>query len=257
MLRLVDAKRGRFLVFDNDQYVGRSLIELGEFAEFQAELFDLLLKPEAVVVEVGANVGAHTVVLAKRAAKVLAFEPQRRVFNVLCGNIALNNLDNVECFRAAGGETRGKTKIPTLDFDAPKNNFGAFDMDKSALYGTPEDEVDVIPINAPCDFMKIDVEGWEANVLRGSTPMIKDYRPVLYVENDRKEKSDELISLIQELGYKAYWHVTPLFRKENFHGVKEDPFGGVYSADLLCLPKEIGFTRLPEATVGHLPDVLH
>ena len=245
MLRLVDAKRGRFLAFDNDRYVGRSLIELGEFCEAQAEFFDSILTPEAVVVEVGANIGAHTVVLAKRARYVYAFEPQRRLYNVLCGNMALNDLDNVECFRMAGGDKEERIKIPMLKFDAPDNNFGAFSMD---CIGQANDVVRVVPIDIRCDFLKIDVEGWEAKVLRGAEPMIRACQPVLYVENDRKEKSDELLLLIRSFGYRAYWHRTNLFRADNFNGVGIDPLGNSLSQDLLCLPPPtVAFSGLPEA----------
>lgn len=247
MLRLVDAKRGRFLVYDTDRYVGRSLIELGEFAEDQAELFDKLLKPEAVVVEVGANIGAHTVVLAKRAKRVHAFEPQRRLFHVLCGNVALNSLDNVECYRAAGGEKYDLLKIGAMNFDLPDNNHGAFHVD---MAGDPVDVVEVFPVTIPCDFLKVDVEGHEARVLKGASEMIRECRPVLYVENDRKEKSDELVNVIHGLGYKAYWHLTSVFRKGNPKGVEVDPFDGAHSLDMLCLPAGIAFDRLPEVVLG-------
>jgi FkbM family methyltransferase len=242
MLQLVEARRGRFLVHDTDRYVGRSLIELGEFNEGQAELFDLLLKPSAVVVEVGANIGAHTVVLGKRAEKVYAFEPQRRLFNVLCGNMALNGLDNVECYRAAGGEKRETVGIPVMDFDVADVNHGAFSLDSKVA---ATDAVDVFPIKIPCHLMKVDVEGREAQVLRGSADMIRECHPVLYVENDREEKSEELVSLIKDLGYKAYWHKTDLYREANFRGAR-NPFGNIHSLDMLCLPSGINFERLPE-----------
>lgn len=235
------------MVFDNDRYLGKSLIELGEFAEAQAELFDSIVKPESVVVEVGANIGAHTVVLAKKAKAVFAFEPQRMVYNVLCGNLALNGITNVETYRVAGGDVRGRVGIPALDFNAEDNNFGAFYMGSE---GDKVDYVDVLPINVPCDFMKVDVEGWEAKVLRGSAKMIRDKKPVLYVENDRTENSDELIALVNELGYRAYWHSTPLYREDNHNGAREDPFAGIVSLDMLCLPEGAPLEKLPEAKVG-------
>lgn len=233
------------MVFDNDRYVGRSLIELGEFCEEQAVFFTSLLKPDAIVVEVGANIGAHTVVLAKKAAYVYAFEPQRRVYNVLCGNMALNELDNVECHRIAGGERRGIVNMMVLDFSVD-NNFGAMSLDNKAPEGAA-DPTPVEPITIPCDLMKIDVEGWEMQVLRGAEPMIRHCKPVLYVENDRKDRSNDLISLIRSFGYKAYWHKTRLFNPENFHGVKTDPFDGACSHDMLCLPADVQFDVFPEA----------
>lgn len=252
MIRVVEAKRGRFLVFDNDRYVGKSLIELGEFAEEQAQLFDLILKPGAVVVEVGANIGAHTVSLAKRASKVFAFEPQRRVFNLLCGNLALNGIDNVEPYRAAGGEVMEEIPIARMDFDVADNNFGSFSL-KTEMQD--HDRIKVIPIKIPCHFLKVDVEGYEAKVLRGAADMIRDHGPVLYVENDRQENSEELIKLVEDLGYKAYWHITPLFRTDN-HNKAPNPFGGNYTSyDMLCLQNDIAYQGMPQAIAGEYPDV--
>jgi FkbM family methyltransferase len=252
VIRLVDAKRGRFLVFDNDMYVGRSLIELGEFSEEQAELFEKVLRPEAVVVEIGANIGALTVVLAKRVSKVHAFEPQRRVYNVLCANMALNECDNVDCYRMGAGDKRELMEIPMLDFSCESNNYGCFSIDSPLIEDGITDQVPMIPVNIPCDFLKIDVEGYEANVLRGSAEMIRECKPVLYVENDREKKSDELLTIVHEFGYKAYWHITRLFSAKNGKGVKVDPFNGASSYDLLCLPKDVPFTAMLEAKVGHL-----
>lgn len=234
-MTVVEALRGRFLVHEKDQFVGRSLIELGEYMEGQVSLFETLLKPSAVVVEVGANIGAHTVALARLASMVYAFEPQRRVFHTLCGNLALNELDNVRPYRLAGGERPETRKITSLDF-AVENNFGAFSLD---MPGPECDSVDVVPIVIPCDFLKIDVEGWETKVLKGSASMIRERQPALYIENDRQENSGELLGLISSLGYKAYWHKTNFYRKENFRGSKEDPFNGVQSHDILCLPKNV------------------
>lgn len=244
-LVLVETKRGSFLAFENDRTIGRSLIDLGEMCEDQAEFFESFLKPGAVVLDVGANIGVHTAVFARIASIVYAFEPQRRVFNVLCGNMALNGLDNVECYRVAGGDKRGRIQIPSFDFEKGGTP-GSFSMDTP---GDKTDFVDVVPINIPCDFMKIDVEGWETKVLNGSRPMIEKCRPVLYVESDREDRHNELLRTIWSLGYKAYWHMTGLFRKNNYKGVEEHYLSGIVSQDMLCLPKEIGFDLLSEAKV--------
>jgi hypothetical protein len=89
-----------------------------------------------------------------------------------------------------------------------------------------------------CHLIKIDVEGFEAQVVRGAAETIARHRPVLYVENDRREGQQALISLISGLGYRLYWHKPALFRPDNFNGVAEDIFGRVVSLNMLCLPQE-------------------
>jgi hypothetical protein len=86
--------------------------------------------------------------------------------------------------------------------------------------------------------LKIDVEGMEREVLLGARQTIVKHRPILYVENDRKDNSPALIRLIEELGYRAYWHSPRLFNAQNFFGHAENVFSNVASLNMLCLPNE-------------------
>ena len=71
--------------------------------------------------------------------------------------------------------------------------------------------------------------------------MVRRHRPVLYVENDRLEKQRALISQIDALGYRMYWHTPPLADAPNYKGVTEFVFDRNYlSLNMLCLPKERG-----------------
>ena len=105
--RLVRARHGLMLYNRHDIYIGRSVECYGEFSEGENDLFRQVLRPGCVVVEAGANIGAHTLALSKivdpRGA-VYAYEPQRPVFQILCGNMALNGRLNVDCRREALGE---------------------------------------------------------------------------------------------------------------------------------------------------------
>ena len=78
----------------------------------------------------------------------------------------------------------------------------------------------------------------EEEVLSGATTTIEKYRPVLYVENDRREKSPSLIRFIQSLGYRMWWHLPPLYNPANYLGNHENIFANMVSINLLCLPKE-------------------
>ena len=72
------------------------------------------------------------------------------------------------------------------------------------------------------DLIKIDVEGMEKEVLEGAQSIILQHRPYLFVENDRKEKSKELVAYIREMGYLPYWVTTALFNKDNYFEKKEN-----------------------------------
>ncbi|MBQ3853504.1 MAG: FkbM family methyltransferase, partial [Anaerovibrio sp.] len=89
---------GKIMYNQLDQYVGRSLKLYGEYCQGEAALFEQIVKPGNIVVEAGANIGSHTIHLAQLAGdngQVWAFEPQRLVFQLLAGNMALNSLTNV------------------------------------------------------------------------------------------------------------------------------------------------------------------
>jgi len=70
---------------------------------------------------------------------------------------------------------------------------------------------------------------------RGAEQTIRRYRPVLYVENDREEKSAALIRQLLALDYRLYWHLPPLFEPRNYFGVTENVFGRIVSVNMLGL----------------------
>jgi len=232
------------MVYDNDRYLAKSLIELGEFAEAQVSLFEQLVKPGMIVVDAGANLGAHTVAFAKMGAFVHAYEPQRAMFHLLCGNVALNGLQSVHCHRQALGKATGHIPISVLDLNAQENNFGSFRID---MGGQPLDTVEMVRLEQPCHFLKVDVEGHEVEVLEGARDMIRACQPWLYVENDRAEKSAELIDLVRSLGYTPYWHITDLDNPENFNGRRE-PLLGCQSIDMVCAPAGVEIDGFRVAT---------
>ena len=114
-----DFRYGKIMYNQLDQFVGKSLRLYGEFSQGEANLFEQIVKPGHVVVEAGANIGAHTVHLAQLAGdkgQVWAFEPQRLVFQLLAGNVALNSLTNVRCLQKCLGDDGEKSLlVPVLD----------------------------------------------------------------------------------------------------------------------------------------------
>ncbi|MEO5335799.1 MAG: FkbM family methyltransferase [Magnetospirillum sp. WYHS-4] len=238
-------RHGHFMYLRGDAYVGRSLELYGEYSEDEVLLFRQFVKPGAVVVEAGANIGALTIPLARLAGptgRVVAIEPQRALFNVLCGNLALNGLLNVVPLRAAAGRVAGQTILPVFPYHG-KGNYGGVSV--GDIQGAEAREaIAVIALDdlklPRLDLLKIDVEGSESEVLVGTAETIRRLRPALYVENDRREKSAALIALLQEMDYALWWHLPPLFRVDNFHRNPDNIFGVIVSINLLALPREKG-----------------
>ena len=249
--RLKDTRHGRMLYNVNDQYVGKSLDVYGEYSEGEVEFFARVVGRGDLVIDVGANIGAHALWFAKATAPtgaVMAFEPQRLLFQTMCANFALNNIINAMAFWQAAGEQPGRIAVPVIDPRTP-NNFGALELGKYEK----GDQIPVIRIDdlgvPRCRLLKVDVEGMELSVIKGATRTIQQFRPVLYVENNRTHLSADLVRYIATLGYDQYWHRPPLFNPNNFFGNKENIFERIISRNMVCVPAGTPVEGLPRVDV--------
>jgi FkbM family methyltransferase len=234
---LKQARHGYMLYNRNDRFVGKSLELYGEYSEEELQFLKQGIRPGDTVLDVGANIGAHTLFFAKSvgpAGVVLAFEPQRVPFQTLCANMALNGLINVICHHTAIGDRNGTIAVPCLDYEQAHNYGGVELVGDLQGEAVPLRTIDDFGLTR-CNLIKVDVEGMEEAVLRGARDTIRRLKPVLYVENDRKEKSAQLISYIGSLGYRMYWHLPRLFNPDNYFANPENVFGNFASANMLCV----------------------
>ena len=256
---LTDGRHGRFLYNTNDEFIGKSLALYGEWSEIEVSLFRQVVRPGDTVLEAGANIGTHTVFLSRQsgdAGRVLAFEPARLTFQLLCANLALNECFNVTAYQAAISDASGVAPFPRLD-PRSSRNFG----DVSLQAGTPggdTEPVDVCSIDAlglsRLDFLKADIEGFEPRLLRGATETLRNLQPVLYVEIDATAgptgNRDELVGLLEPLGYHCYYYMAPMFNPANHKQAARDEMGAS-SLSLLCAPAgRAEVQRLTRARVG-------
>ena len=239
--QLSKARYGYTLYNQNDKYIGRSIAFYGEFSELEVKLFEQICKEGDVIVEVGANIGTHTMVLAKlvgERGKVYAFEPQRIIFQTLCANMALNSVTNVYAYQMALSDAEGSVLIPNIRYDR-EGNFGGVEIDKFTKgHPVPKIKLDNFSEIKKLDFLKIDVEGMEKEVLEGAKEMIMTFRPIMYIENDRKEKSEALLHTVRAFEYDIYAHNPALYNADNFYQNSENIFGNIVSKNILCIPKE-------------------
>jgi hypothetical protein len=149
------------------------------------------------------------------------------------------------------GAERGNAKIPVVDPRAI-GNFGGISVlgeetGDLAIEVVPQEALDRWQMGA-CHFIKIDVEGMELEVLKGSQQTLARCRPVLYVENDREERHSLLIAFLEQSGYDMYWHQPPVYSPDNFRGDPVDVMN-IVSRNLLCLPAELDVPRDARAAV--------
>jgi len=243
--RLIKSKYGFCLYNKNDVYIGKSIEEYGEFSSLESDLFKEFCKSGDIVIEVGSNIGTHTQLLSKLVQKdglVFAFEPQRLVYQTLCANLALNSITNVFAYNEAVSNDFGKILVPELEF-SQRNNFGGISLNNikdGILVNQIKLDQFKNSINR-LNFLKIDVEGMEIDVLNGAKELIDKFSPIIYLENDRKEKSKELIELLWSMGYKIYWHLPPLYNPDNFFKNNKNIFNNLVSVNMLCTKENLNF----------------
>jgi FkbM family methyltransferase len=242
-VRLTTVGSTRFLTNPNDYFVGKSLEVYGEWSYGEVDLLSKLLRPSNNVIEIGANIGAHTLFIARDICPsgiVYAFEPRRLLFQMLCANLALNGLTNIFTFQKAIGREARAISEGALPMKSTVNlggySIGTLKGDSETIEVMPLDEM--IDSLKPVSLLKVDAEGWERDVLFGSRKVIARDRPMLYVENDLVDKSRDLIVSIMEMNYALWWHIVPLFRPNNHAHTRVNIFGNVASFNMLCLPPE-------------------
>jgi FkbM family methyltransferase len=244
---LSSSRYGVMLVNSNDVYMGIAYIKYGECCQIETDFLLSLLQSSGLVVEVGSNMGIHTVPmaleLARQGRRMLAFEPQRVIFQQLCANLALNGLMNVVALPYACGTEAGSVSFTEPNYRA-LGNFGATEMVSSSQSIEPSPSVNKVACFTLDSFVadddvaliKIDVEGFELAVLQGAVATLQRSKPLLYVENDRAASSVELIRWLLDHEYRLWWHTPFLFNPDNCNGVKENLYAGIASFNMLCVP---------------------
>lgn len=249
ILRGKACKHGLFIYNPNDTFIGASLENYGEWCEYELDLLRKFIKPGDTVIDVGANIGTHTVAFSRmvgKDGKVFAFEAQPRIGKILAANVQLNRLQNVFWSDKAVGMSCADIRIADLPPDSTPFNFGALPIFSDQGQGHYSDAemttidsfaADGDAFSISPSLIKIDVEGMEADVIRGAKGTIERCKPILYVENNGLDSS-AISAVLDEIDYRAYWSIGPYFNPLNaFKNARNIwPISLVPSANLIAVP---------------------
>jgi FkbM family methyltransferase len=186
--RRLTSKFGDDFEVDFSSFLEWQLWAFGSYEEHFASLFRCLVRPGDRCIDVGANVGVHTVRLAKLVGEhgeVIAFEPDVELVRRARNNILLNHLTNVQLIQAAAAERSGEEVRLYRPNSLDANKGRASLLPHTYLTGStatvPTACIDDIN-DGPVALIKIDVEGFESAVVSGAIRTIGKYSPSIIFE---------------------------------------------------------------------------
>ena len=194
---VLDSVYGKFIVPRTCLFQAEALVKTGR-THIESELANIFaivdtLPTDAVIVDGGTNAGFFTIPVANRTqdcgTRIIAFEPQRQLFQAVGGSLALNGYRNVFLHNVGLGAEPGIAQLPAIDYSVAQD-FGTVQLSNDATVeedGWMNDRVvDITSIDAMAlprlDFFKLDVEGYEVPALTGALNTIKKHRPWIWVE---------------------------------------------------------------------------
>jgi FkbM family methyltransferase len=208
LIQTVDKGFGTFIVIKND-IIGRCIEQNGFWENHVYNFYTRFLKDSDVVLDAGANVGFHTINMARKAKFVHAFEPQPLVYNLLCANVLLNDVTHkVEQYKLALGDKESVVKLQPLNmFDEQDgtHNFGGRGL---TIDGRGEGGIKTIAfdsLNIDINVIKIDIQGFELMAVNGMLETLQVNKPWILLENyEGLENDEEVLSILSVLGYDVY-----------------------------------------------------
>lgn len=167
---------------------GRGIYIFRDALEPELEHLEKFLVPGGVFLDVGGNTGIFTVKAAKFLASnggiVISVEPNPEMLAILSHNIRVNNFNNVRLRSICLGEKAGAAEL-WMNFHRPASFSLIHRDEKAACLSTlvfPLDEIFPLEKLERLDYVKIDVEGAEAQVLAGARETFKKFRPIIQLE---------------------------------------------------------------------------
>jgi FkbM family methyltransferase len=207
---------GKCYYIKDDEYIGKSIKNYGEYVPDETEwLLHLASTTEGCILDVGANIGCISQALAHEGYDVIAFEPQKAVYEIL-----QLNCPNILSYNVGVGSRNCNMLMPSINYNK-RANFGGISCSSTGDVSVPIITLDSL-VFPKVGLIKIDVEGFELEVLIGAQDLIKRDRPIIYLEADRQEKIPALTKHLASIGYTWVAHNPPLYREKNYFNKRKN-----------------------------------
>jgi FkbM family methyltransferase len=159
------------------------------------------IKSNSIIVDVGANIGIYAIPLAKKAQKVIAFEPHPKTSEILVESIKLNNLDNITVEKKIAGDTKRMVKYKMSPVPQESRIISEHESQANSIIQAECMDLDSILMTEDrIDWILLDVEGSELSVLMGAKNMLRKYSPNIIFES-YDQNIAKVRQLLENLGY--------------------------------------------------------
>lgn len=204
MIKEIRTKDHLFLVLEKDTFINECLERYGYWEKPTIDICRSYLKSDSSVIEVGAHIGSHTVILSDicKDGFIYSFELQKLIFQLLNANLLLNTCKNVYTYMEAVSDENKIEYIGEIAYEKiPKFNSGLGSL--NMVRGHEGYPINTISLDTKfykikkLDLIKIDAEGHEVPILKGAKEIIKKFKPMILTEFDVNNKQ-EIIDLLPE-----------------------------------------------------------
>jgi FkbM family methyltransferase len=228
MLKLKNAKERhvvqcngyKLLTIPNDVGISKELIIFKSHEPVSTKLISKLLKKEMMCIDIGSNLGYYAILESMLCKQVYAIEPSPTNYQVLLDNVQLNGANNICTYDIAIGDINGYTQFIISDRSNWSRVAGDVDNTLSAEERTARINVPIMTLDSfierhklpRVDFIRLDVEGFEYNILLHANKTLARFRPLIMVEIHYRllgrDKTKMLLEKLQTYGYEEVFYIN-------------------------------------------------
>lgn len=244
---------GLFIFVSPAEHIQCQIFWYGFYEKKYALTWQSFIAKDAIIVDIGANIGYYTLMAAKAASegKIYAFEPSSKTFHLLARNLLFNQLTNAVAIPMAISEEGGTKNL----YVSKQENSGLTGLMKTDKYDESIEEITATTLDEwyekeglkKIDLIKIDIEGADFLALKGMSKILQTCQPVLFVEISKpllyryKNTTEEVYDYLLNFGYKAYCIIAENTLQYAFNGQQDElilfiPEGKKIPAAVMLIP---------------------
>lgn len=221
MINLKKKHKYKFFVQPGDRIATHTIIQ-GLFEVYEISSLAVILdkyvtqkylSDKVVALDIGANIGSHSVALAQKFHRLISFEPNPSIYKVLEANLIVNGVQNVTAYQVALG-----SREDILDlYESEEWNSGMGSLIKyreaarvisSVKVARGDDFIPpLLQENETVGFVKVDVEGHEIEVIRGLRNTLSKHNPLICLEISGDKQGIDIRNELQQIGYFYFYHI--------------------------------------------------